>query len=44
MFAVGINGLNLSDTTQKQFFTLKMKKFTITNTPSYSKVSTNFNL
>lgn len=44
MFAVGISGLNLSDTSQKQYFSLKMKKFTITNTPTYSKVSTNFDL
>ena len=39
MFAIGISGLNLSDTAQKQYFSLKMKKYTITNSPSYSKVS-----
>lgn len=44
MFTVGISGLNLSDTTQKQFFSLSMKKYTITNSPNYSKVATNVNL
>jgi len=44
MFTVGINGLNLSDTTQKQYFSLRMKKYTVTNSPNYSKIASSFDL
>lgn len=38
MFALGIEGLNLSDSTS--FFDLTMRFYNVTNTPKYKKVST----